>query len=77
MSCLLKLESEEQSVIGGIGTFGKGLDPLPVSESVANQFDNDDMRALGWVVLREQSERAQAMASDVAPSPIDDGTLDQ
>lgn len=48
----LKLNSPERSRIGGVGEFGAALQALVVSESIANQFDNDACRAVGWVVTR-------------------------
>lgn len=50
--CYLKKDTPELSIIGGIGEFAAHLPALPIPESIANQYDTPEMRALGWVVTR-------------------------
>lgn len=46
----LKNEHPELRIIGGIGEFAAHLPALPVPDSIAHQYDTDEMRAQGWVV---------------------------
>lgn len=61
--CYLKSNSPERSKIGGLGEFGADLPALPVSESIANQYDTDECRALGWVVTRIADDHSDAEVS--------------
>lgn len=58
--CYLKLNSPERSRIGGLGDFGQDLPALPVSESIANQYDTDELRAHGWIVTRVADDHTDA-----------------
>lgn len=52
--------------IGGVGEFSKNLPALPVSTSIAVQYDTPEMRELGWVVS------ARPKNAIVAPPPTPD-----
>ena len=54
----LSFQGEGDRTITGVGLFrGKGVDPLPVSDSIAHQYETDEQKDLGWVV--EWKEGAQ------------------
>lgn len=78
--CYLKKDTPELSIIGGIGEFAVHLPALPVPESIANQYDTPEMRALGWVVTRvsddhgpkeEPAPVADSFRTAEAPSEIE------
>lgn len=57
--CYLKKDTPELSIIGGIGEFAAHLPALPVPESIANQYDTEEMRGFGWVVMRVPDDHAR------------------
>lgn len=46
---------EELARIGGVGDFHADFPPLPVSESLARQYDTPEALAAGWVVTWEDA----------------------
>ena len=56
----LKRTDPERSVIGGVGEFSADLPALPVPDSIAYQYDTDDMRAAGWVVTWVEDDHSPA-----------------
>lgn len=47
---LLSLVGPVTRVMGGVGAFGPDHQPVRVHESIAYQYDTDEMRSLGWRV---------------------------
>ena len=47
----LSYTGTETRSLGGVGIFAAHLPPLQVSESIAHQYETDEMKALGWVVV--------------------------
>ncbi len=46
----LSFRGDGEYKIMGVGLFAKGLPAEPVSDSVAHQYETEEMKALGWVV---------------------------
>ena len=46
----LSFQGKTDQTITGVGLFSKGIPPEPVSDSIARQFEADEMKSLGWVV---------------------------
>jgi len=46
----LSFKGEADQIVTGVGLFAKGIPPEPVADSIARQFETDEMKALGWVV---------------------------
>jgi len=61
--CYLTYTGPAPRSIGGVGVFAKDLPPLEVTESIANQYDTDEMHALGWVVTRKKEESPKPVLS--------------
>lgn len=61
----LSYTGPELRVMGGVGDFSKDLPPLPVSDSIANQYESEEMKSLGWVV-----ERRGEAQEDLSPEPL-------
>jgi hypothetical protein len=54
--------SAEVSMIGGVGLFAAHLPALPVPDSIAHQYDTEEMRAQGWVVRWVDDDHSAATA---------------
>jgi len=68
----LKFNGQERHMILGIGDFHADLPALPVPESIANQYDTEEMKALGWVVTKVEDDhgtRKSKAKSATEPSP--------
>lgn len=46
----LSFRGEGDRIVTGLGLFSKGIPPEPVSDSIARQFESEEMKNLGWVV---------------------------
>jgi len=48
----LSYKGEGQARVLGVGDFTELTEPIPVAASIANQFDNDELKGRGWIVTR-------------------------
>jgi len=56
----LSFNGKIDQTITGVGLFSKGIPPEPVSDSIARQFETDEMKALGWIVeWRDESQQSE------------------
>jgi hypothetical protein len=63
----LKFNGPELHRILGIGDFHADLPALPVPESIANQYDTEEMKALGWVVWKNEPRATDSPQADSQP----------
>ena len=71
MEAYLSYTGESVRTIGGVGEFGKDLPALKVSASIANQYDNDEMRDLGWLVSWEVPD--ENIPAEIEAAAVSDG----
>lgn len=56
----LKSNATALRSMGGVGDFAAHLPALPVSDSIAHQYDTDEMKGLDWVVTWVEDDNARA-----------------
>lgn len=75
-TALLAYTGRNLRQIRGIGDFRQDLPALPVSPSIAAQYDTDEMRALGWVVTWSEIDLPGVSPTLAAGLPPQEGIHD-